>query len=152
MTIRKATIADIKTCQTLINSFAKDDMMLARSLSELYENVRDLFVCEADGEILGCAALHVMWADLAEVKSVAVARAHQRRRLGAELVKACLAEARELGIGRVFVLTYQRDFFAKQGFADTPKDTLNHKVWSECVRCPHFPDCDEIAMDIRLDG
>ncbi len=150
MNIRKATIADIKACQTLINSFAKDDMMLPRSLSELYENVRDLWVCEADGQLAGCAALHVMWEDLAEIKSVAVAQEHQGEGLGAKLVQACLDEAREIGIARVFTLTYKRDFFAKQGFAETPKDTLNHKVWSECVRCPHFPDCDEIAMDIRL--
>ena len=152
MTIRKATIADIKACRTLINSFARDDMMLARSLSELYENVRDLFVCDDDDAVVGCAALHVMWEDLAEVKSLAVAKPHQGRGLGGRLLQACLDEARGLGIARVFTLTYQRDFFAKQGFAETPKDTLNHKVWSECVRCPHFPDCDEIAMDIRLDA
>ncbi len=150
LTIRKATIADIKACQTLVNSFARSELMLARSLSELYENVRDFFVCEDAGEIVGCAALHVMWEDLAEVKSVAVATDRQRRGLGARLVEACLDEARQIGIARVFVLTYQSEFFARQGFKEVSKDTLNHKVWAECVRCPHFPDCDEIAMDILL--
>ena len=149
-TIRKATIADIKACQTLVNSFARSELMLARSLSELYENVRDFFVCEDAGAIVGCAALHVMWEDLAEVKSVAVAADKQRRGLGARLVGACLDEARQIGIARVFVLTYQREFFARQGFKEVSKDTLNHKVWAECVRCPHFPDCDEIAMDMLL--
>jgi len=150
MTIRKATIADMKACQALINAFARDELMLPRSLSELYENVRDLYVCCVDDDVVGCAALHVMWEDLAEVKSVAVSQSHQAQGIGAQLVQACLDEARELGIARVFTLTYQRDFFAKLGFAETPKETLNHKVWSECVRCPHFPDCDEIAMDVRL--
>ncbi len=148
--IRKAAIPDIQACHELINAFARQDLMLPRSLSELYENVRDLFVCEEEGRVVGCAALHVMWADLAELKSLAVAPSHQRQGVGSQLVKACLQEARDLGITRVFVLTYQREFFLKQGFAETPKDTLNHKVWSECVRCPHFPDCDEIAMDLRL--
>ena len=148
--VRKATIADVKCCQELVNSFAKQDLMLARSLSELYENVRDFFVCDEAGQVVGCAALHVMWEDLAEVKSVAVAETHRRQGIGARLVEACLDEARQIGTGRVFVLTYQRDFFAAQGFVEVPKDTLHHKVWAECVRCPHFPDCNEIAMDIRL--
>ena len=148
--VRKATIGNMKACQTLVNGFAKENLMLARSLGELYENVRDFFVCEQAGHIVGCAALHVMWDDLAEIKSAAVARTHQRQGAGSRLVQACLKEARELGIPRVFVLTYQRDYFAKQGFKEVSKDTLNQKVWAECVRCPHFPDCDEIAMDMLL--
>lgn len=149
-TIRKATIADVKSCQTLVNAFAREDLMLARSLSEMYENVRDFFVCEREGRVVGCAALHVMWEDLAEIKAAAVASEHQHQGIGAALVKACLDEARALGIPRVFVLTFRPEFFAKQGFHEVSKDTLNQKIWAECVRCPHFPDCDEIAMDLRL--
>ena len=148
--IRKATIADIKHCHAQINLFAKQDLMLPRSLSELYENVRDFFVCEDDGKFIGCCALHIMWEDLAEVKSLAVAESHHGQGIGHRLVTVCVDEARLLGMPRVFVLTYQRIFFERQGFKVVSKDTLNRKVWAECVRCPHFPDCDEIAMDILL--
>jgi amino-acid N-acetyltransferase len=91
-------------------------------------------------------ALHISWSDLAEVKSLAVDESMRERGYGATLVKSCLAEAQSLGIPVVFCLTYKQTFFEKQGFKLVDKMELPRKVWSECFRCPKFPDCDEIAL------
>lgn len=120
--------------------------MLARALSEIYENLRDFTVCEDDGVIIGCGALHIIWCDLAELKSLAVAPERTGTGIGKTIVEVCLDEARALGIPRVFALTYKPEFFEKCGFRRVSKDTLPQKIWSECVRCPKFPDCDEVAV------
>jgi len=148
--IRKAEIADVKVIQNLINGYAKQELMLARSLSELYENLRDFSVYVEDGALVGCAALRVVWEDLCEVKSLAVAEASQKKGIGAALVDHCIGEARALKLPRVFTLTFQPGFFEKLGFKRVGKETLPHKIWAECVRCPHFPDCDEVALDLLL--
>lgn len=120
--------------------------MLPRALHELYEDLRDFFVIEEDGEIVACTALHINWANLAEVKSVAVAEHCQRRGFGRQLVNACIEEARELGVATLFCLTYRPDFFHSLGFVEVERGSLPRKVWSECVRCPKFSHCTEIAM------
>jgi len=125
--------------------------MLPRPLSEIYENIRDYFVVRQGELVIACAALHVSWSDLAEVKSVAVAEESQQQRIGAQLVEACLQEAKELGIPTVFCLTYQPTFFEKFGFSQVDKMELPRKVWSECYRCPKFPDCDEVALVCNMD-
>ncbi len=130
----------------LINYFADKDEMLARPLSEIYENIRDYFAVKQGKRVIACAALHVMWSDLAEIKSVAVAEDSQRQGIGDQLVEACLQEARELGIPTVFCLTYKPAFFEKFGFAQLDKMELPRKVWTECYRCPKFPNCDEVAL------
>lgn len=144
--MEKARIKDVPQMHQLINSFADKGLMLPRPLSEIYEHVRDYFVVRQDERVMGCAALHVSWSDLAEIKSVAVAEEGQRQRIGAQLVDACLTEAREMGIPTVFCLTYQPTFFEKFGFSRVDKMELPRKVWSECYRCPKFPDCDEVAL------
>ena len=146
MIIEKATIKDAPQIQKLVNSFAERGQMLARPLSEIYENIRDFFVVRENGSVIACAALHISWADLAEVKSLAVEANHQRQGYGDALVAACLAEANSLGIATIFCLTYQPAFFGKCGFKEVEKKELPHKVWGECYRCPKFPDCDESAM------
>lgn len=148
--IRKATIQDVKAIHALIGYYAKKGAMLARPLSELYENVRDFFACEEGGKLVGCAALRITWEDLAEVKSVAVSPYYKKRGIGTKLVEACIEDARSLGIKRVFVLTYEKGFFAHRGFQEVPKETMPHKIWMECVRCPHFPNCGEIPMAMDL--
>lgn len=148
--IRRAAIADVKSIQSLINYYADKKLMLARSLSELYENIRDFWVKEDAGDVVGCAAMHIMWEDLCEVKSLAVAEAHQKKGLGSALVRTCVEEAKSLGLPRMFTLTYQVEFFEKVGFKRVGKESLPHKIWAECVRCPRFPDCDEIALDLDL--
>lgn len=148
--IRKAQIADVKDIQKLLMTFANRGDMLSRSLSELYESLRDFYVVEEEGVILGVAALHVVWEDLAEVRSVAVMEDSGRKGIGSRLVQACIAEAREIGLKRIFCLTYKPDFFAKHGFRLVDKAELPHKVWGDCIKCPKFPDCDENAMILDL--
>ena len=148
--IRKARIGDVNEIQKLLTNFASRGEMLSRSLSELYEALRDFYVFEEDGELLGTSALHIVWDDLAEVRSVAVSEHAGRRGIGSQVVGACIAEARELGLKRLFCLTYKPDFFAKFGFKVADKSELPHKVWGDCIKCVKFPDCDEIAMILDL--
>jgi len=144
--VEKAQISDIPQIQVLINYFAARDEMLPRSLSELYENIRDCFVISEGDRVVACASLHVFWSDLAEIRSLAVAESSRDKGLAAQLIKACLKEAEELGIGTVFCLTYQPLLFEKLGFAQVEKVNLSKKVWTECYRCPKFPGCDEVAL------
>lgn len=146
MKIRRAKISDLKHIHKLINDFAKREAMLPRPLSELYENVRDFIVCEYNGTLLGACALHIMWEDLAEIRSLAVDRGHQKLGIGKTLVKRCLKEAKELGLKRVFALTYNPEFFKKMGFVDIDKSSLPQKIWGDCLRCHKFPECDEHAV------
>jgi amino-acid N-acetyltransferase len=148
--IRKARIGDVKEIQKLLTSYASRGEMLSRSLSELYDSLRDFYIFEADGKVLGTSALHIVWEDLAEVRSVAVAEDAGRRGIGSQVVGACLDEARALGLKRLFCLTYKPDFFAKFGFVVVDKSELPHKVWGDCIKCVKFPDCDEIAMILDL--
>jgi amino-acid N-acetyltransferase len=144
--VEKAKIADVPRMHKLINGFADRGQMLARPLSEIYESIRDFFVIREGEEIIACAALHVAWSDLAEIRSVAVAEDRQKKGLGAILVAACLKEAEELGIKTIFCFTYRPEFFKQQKFVDIDKMELPRKVWTDCFRCPKFPNCDEIAL------
>ena len=144
--VEKARISDATQMHQLINYFADKGEMLARPLSEIYENIRDYYVVREGERVIACAALHVNWVDLAEIKSVAVAEDSQRKRIGNQLLQACLQEAKELGIATVFCLTYKPGFFEKLGFSQIDKMELPQKVWNECYRCPKFPNCDEVAL------
>ncbi|WMW21424.1 N-acetyltransferase [Methanolobus mangrovi] len=146
MIIRKATVNDIPGIKSIIDLYAKQEKMLPRSLSELYEFTRSFYVCEMDNDIVGCCALQVSWEDMAEVMSFAVKPEYREQGIGTELINACLKEAKELGINNVFTLTYAVPFFEKQGFEKIDKQELPHKVWSGCIKCPKFPNCDEVAM------
>lgn len=148
--IRKARIADVKIIHKLLLNYAKDGLMLSRSLSELYEGIRDFYVYEDQGEVVGTVCLQICWEDLAEVRSLAVSEGRGLRGIGRQLVEACLAEARELGLKRVFALTYKPGFFEKLGFHLIEKSELPHKIWTDCIKCPKFPECDELALSIDL--
>jgi amino-acid N-acetyltransferase len=148
--LRKAQITDIKEIWKLLTFFAGRGDMLSRSLSELYESVRDFYIIEEDGRLIGAAALHIVWEDLAEVRSVAVAEDVERKGVGTQLVNSCLDEAKSLGLKRIFCLTYKPDFFARFGFRIVDKTELPHKVWGDCIKCVKFPDCDEISMILDL--
>jgi amino-acid N-acetyltransferase len=148
--IRRAQLSDVKEIQRLVNFYADRGEMLPCSLSELYERVRDFYVCQEEGEIVGTCALHPCWEDLGEIRSLAVKESHARRGIGTDLVRACLKEAQSLGIKRVFALTYKPDFFQRLGFQLTDKSKLPQKVWSDCIKCVKFPDCDETAMILDL--
>ena len=147
MVIRPARVGDVPAIQELIRTFADRKLMIRRSLGELYESIREFLVAtDDDGRIVGCAALHVFWEDLAELKCLAVAEGTQGRGVGRRLVEACWEAARELEINSVFTLTYVADFFEKCGYQRIEKADLPHKIWNECVRCPLFPNCHEIAL------
>ena len=149
--VEKARISDVPQIHKLINNFAGRGEMLARPLSELYENIRDFFVVRKGKKIIGCAALHVMWSDMAEIKSVAVDEELQKHGVGNQLVSACLDEAKGLGISTIFCLTYKPGFFGKFGLKEVDKMTLPQKVWTECYRCVKFPNCDETAMTMQFE-
>jgi amino-acid N-acetyltransferase len=144
--LRSAVVADAPALAALIAPFAARDLMLPRTLPQLYEHIRDFHVAEVEGEILGCVALHVFDADLAEVKSLAVAESAQGLGVGSLLVERCLAEARELGLSRVFALVLRESLFRRLGFRVVAKEELPQKVWGECIFCPKFHRCDEIAV------
>jgi amino-acid N-acetyltransferase len=148
--IRKAKIADGKAIHQLLLKYAGQGMMLSRPLPDIYETIRDIYVFEDTGEVLGTAWLHICWEDLAEVRSLAVAEEAEGKGVGRMLVEACLDEARQIGIKRVFCLTYQPDFFGRLGFGEIEKSELPHKIWGDCVKCVKFPECDEIAMQVEL--
>lgn len=150
LNVRKARMGDIRAIHALLMTSSADGLLLPRSLTELYGHLRDFFVVEQGERIVGCGALSIIWENMAEVRSLAVAQDARRRGCGRLLVEACIAEARELDIHRLFALTYQLPFFKAMNFAEVEKDVLPQKVWVDCVHCPKFPDCDETAMLLQL--
>jgi len=152
ITIKKAVAADIEPVHKILNFFAEKGILLPRSLSELYEHLRQYFVLKTEpaGIVHGVCALGICWKDLAEIQSLAVLEAHQGEGFGRKLVEACLEEARLLELNRVFTLTYVPDFFRKLGFKEIDKSRLPHKIWADCLKCPKFPDCDETALMLDL--
>jgi amino-acid N-acetyltransferase len=146
-TLVRAQIADAQPICDLVNTFARKGEMLPRTMSEVYQNLRDFYVVRDDaGVLVACGALHILWEDLAEIKSLAVREDQQGAGLGARIVDACIDEARAIGIQTAFALTYRPGFFEKLGFTQADVMTLPRKVWGECYRCPKFPGCNEIAM------
>jgi amino-acid N-acetyltransferase len=147
LNIRPARVGDVPSIQELIRTFADRKLMIRRSPGELYESIREFFVAvEEDGRVIGCAGLHVFWEDLAELKCLAVSEGAQGQGVGRKLVDACWASAADLEIKTVFTLTYVANFFERCGFHQVDKAELPHKIWNECVRCPLFPNCTEIAL------
>lgn len=149
--IRRADVDDVEPMAALINGYAAQGLMLPKTLTQLYHNVRDFVVAEANGQVVGCAGLKITWRDLAEVVSLAVAPDFQGQGLGRKLVLPLLDDARALKMPTVFALTYQVAFFGKLGFTIVPKETLSQKVWQDCVVCPKQHSCDEIAMICSLE-
>lgn len=150
MIYRKARFSDTETIYNLISIYAQNGEMLARSRNTLYENLRDLVVAEdEDGEVVGVGGLHITWDSLAEICAMAVAPEAIRQGIGTGIVKMLIEEGRELGVERIFTLTYKPKFFESLGFEIVSKDALPHKIWKDCIDCPKFPDCDEIAMILK---
>jgi amino-acid N-acetyltransferase len=139
-------VIDATSMHQIISHFADKGEILPRALSEIYEDIRDYFVVREGGRVIACVALHVTWVDLAEIRSLAVDEMEQNQKIGSLLIQACLEEAKELGIPRVFCLVRKPAFFEKHGFKLIDKMELPQKVWVECYRCPKFPNCDEVAL------
>ena len=144
--IRKAHVEDVPAIAGIINPQAQNGVMLPRPISRIYDNVRDYHVIEVDSEVVGCGALHVMWSDLAEIRAVVLKDEFIGKGFGRPIVEILLDEAKELGLEKVFVLTYKEDFFKHLGFTIIDKSELPHKIWNECINCIHFPDCNEVAL------
>jgi len=151
MEIRKANVKDAKNIHQLLLEGANKGELLPRSLNEIYDNIRDFFVLYEDGQLIGVSALHICWEDLAEVRSLMVREDMRDRGLGTELLSLCLEEAKKLGVKKVFALTYKVKFFKKHGFHVIDKKELPHKIWSDCIKCSKFPDCDEEAVILDLE-
>lgn len=148
--IRHARIPDARIIHQLLLTYAKEGQLLGRSLAAIYDSIRDFYVVEEDGKILGVGALAICWEDLAEVRSLAVVPGQHGKGVGRRIVENCLQEAKDLGLKRVFALTYQPEFFKKLGFEEIDKAQLPQKVWGDCINCVKFPDCDEFALAINL--
>ena len=145
--VRSAKISDARPIHKLLLQYARDGLVLPRSLSDIYEYIRNFYVFEGeDGVVLGAVCLQISWEDLAEVRSLVVAEQASGRGIGRKLVDQCLDEAREIGLQKVFALTYKVTFFEKLGFHEIEKSELPHKIWGDCVKCAKFPECDETAM------
>ena len=146
--IRKAKVDEVREIQKMLAIPAERGDLLPRSLSELFDNLRDIFVYLDDNkaEIIGTCSMHICWEDLAEIRSLVVREPYQGQGIGKKLVEACVSEALNLGLNRIFVLTYKVEFFHKLGFREVDKGTLPHKIWADCLKCVKFPECDEVAM------
>lgn len=149
--LRKAIVHDAKEIHRLLESFANMGLLLPRPLWDIYSHIREFTVWEEDGRVVGVCALHVIWEDLAELRSFCVVESHQGQGIGRDLAAAALREGEGLGIGRVFVLTYYPAYFERMGFRQVDKSELPQKVWADCIHCVKFPECDEVAliMDLR---
>ena len=150
--MRKAQVSDVPQIVELVNHYAAQGLMLPRSYNRVYQNVRDFTVIEEEGTIVGCGALHVLWEDLAEIRSLAIVPELAGNGLGGQIVRRLIEEARELGIPTVFAFTYQVGFFERLGFQVVDKDTLPRKVWVECIDCIKYPNCDETAVVLHLNS
>ncbi len=148
--IRKATLKDVKVLHKLISEQSRNGSLISRAITELYSQVRDFVVRTADGsgKIVGCGALHFVWEDLAEIRSLAVQTKYQGKGIGSEVIQALLDESRQMEVQRVFVLTDRTKLFGRLGFSQIDKSLLPHKIWADCIHCNRFPECDEVAMAI----
>lgn len=151
-TIRKPKLTEVAGIKQLLDRAAQEGHLLPRPIMELYEHVRDFCVYADEQGVGGCCALHIDMLELAEIRSLAVRSDLQGQGIGVRLLEACLDEARALSIARVYALTRIPAFFEKHGFVLKDKHELPHKVFDDCVRCPLFPDCDEVAVIRSLDG
>ena len=148
--IRKAAAGDAPAIMAIVNDFAARGLMLPRTLEEIHERLSDFFLCEKEGRIVGCAALHLSSEGLGEIRSLAILNEAQGSGAGTRIVQECLKEARHRGMAQVFVLTYVREFFRRLGFRDYAREKLPQKIWTDCFKCAKFDDCDEEAMIIDL--
>lgn len=147
----KPTVADIPTMQALVKEEVEQGKILLRTEDEMATTIRSYTVVEVDGKMAGFTATHIHSPRLAEVRSLVVGKEFRGLKLGKKLVEACVNEAKTYGIKQVLSLTYEKGFFESCGFREIAKEDIpENKLWADCIRCKHFPICDEIAMVIDL--
>lgn len=144
--VRRAKIKDVPQLVKMVNQYAAKGEMLARSLSQVYNSIRDYVVIEDNGQVIACGALHVVWENIAELRTVAVSPGRTGQGLGRQIVEYLIQDAYELALPQIFTLTYKPAFFEKFGFVRVDKKELPHKAWQDCLNCPKFPECDEVAL------
>lgn len=149
--LRRANVKDAQAIFKILQEYAIKGILLPRSLNSIYENIRDFFVYEDNGKIVGIGSLHVYWEDLAEIKSLAVLEGYQHRGIGKQIVEKCIEDAKNLGLKKVFALTYVPEFFKKLGFKEADKSEFPQKVWTECIHCVKFNDCKEVPVLLELE-
>lgn len=150
LTLRPAIVGDVEPILELVNDLASEGLMLPRSPASVVERLRDFVVAMEGEQLVGCGALALIWSDLAEIRSIAVATTHRRMGLGKRIAQELLGEAERMGVPRVMAFTYEVKFFEGLGFAVVEHATLPHKVFSDCLNCPKFHACDETAVLIEL--
>ena len=145
--IKKPILSDIKEIQKLLNPFIENGIILKRDDDEIATNIRSYIIATKNNKIIGVGALHIYSVKLAEIRSLAVDENYQKNGIGKQIILALEKEAKNLGIKQLLTLTYQKEFFLKLGFIEIPKEEVpEHKVWSDCIKCPHFPNCNEISL------
>jgi len=153
ITIQKAKISDIKDMQNLIVDEVKEGIILPRGDDEVATNIRSYALAKDDSKLVGYAALHIHSPSLAEIRSLIVDKGYRGKDIGKKLVEYCLEEAKELGLSKVLVLTYVPKFFEKLNFKEIDKsDIPEHKIWADCIKCIHFPKCDEVSLIYEIEG
>lgn len=150
MKIEKATLREASQIQKLVNGYARKGFLLPRSLPDICESIREFWVAKDGDKVVATGALKIFWKDLAEIRSLAVDEGYRGQGLGRALVYACFKEAMELGVKKVFVLTNSPEYFSHLGFHPVDRKELPQKVWSDCLKCPKFPDCDEVSLMVDL--
>ena len=148
--LRKAVLSDIPAITAMVNAYAAQGVMLPRTDFELAESIRDFTVAYRGSELVGCGALRIYTPLSAEVRSLAVSPEEKGSGIGRQVVEALAAEAEQLGLESLFAFTYVPGFFAKLGFGEVDRGELPLKAWKDCLRCPKFKACDEIAVLKRL--
>jgi len=145
--IIKPTLKDIAKIQNLLNSFVKEGIILKRENDEIATNIRSYIAIEKDNKFIAIGALHIYSDELGEIRSLAVDKNYQKQGLGKKIVLELEKEAKNLKLKTLLTLTYQKEFFEKIGFIEIPKEKVpSQKVWSDCIKCPHFPNCNEISL------
>ncbi len=150
VTVRRAKLVDVPNMMPLLDEYTKQAEILPRNEADVYRSVREWVIAEINDEIVGMGSLLIMWHDLAEIRSLVVSPSHQGYGVGRKIVTTLLDEARDLGIARVFALTRKPGFFLKLNFQLTRIGVLPRKVQKDCVFCPKFHACDEVAVVMPL--
>jgi len=148
--VRAAETGDVDNMYALLAPYAKEQVILQRNKDDLYQHLQEFVIAEYDGVLVGTAALHIYGSNIAEIRSLVVNPAYQGKRIGHLLVEGCEKMAMQLHVAKVFALTYVDHFFISMGYNVVPKESLPHKIWTVCVHCKKFGDCDEIAVEKRL--
>jgi amino-acid N-acetyltransferase len=147
MKFKKASLRNIQEMQNLVLPEVESGVILARNDDEIATNIRSYTLAYIDDELVGFCALHIHTASLAEIRSLIVKESARGKKVGENLVKHSLKEAKELSLNKVLSLTYKQSFFERLGFVEIPKESIpEHKIWADCIKCKHFPVCNEVSL------